>query len=69
MTILVPDLDPEDLDHVSELSDDDVRDGLVDGVSWRGEQLAGQSIRGCRITGADLGEVSWEQDPGSPARG
>ncbi|GIJ30717.1 hypothetical protein Vqi01_58790 [Micromonospora qiuiae] len=60
VTILLPDLDPEDLDQVSDLSDDDVRDGLVDGVSWRGEQLVDQSVRGCRITGADLGEVSWE---------
>ncbi|MCZ7420588.1 pentapeptide repeat-containing protein [Verrucosispora sp. WMMA2121] len=60
VTFLLPDLDPEDLDQVSDLSDGDLRDGLVDGVSWRGEQFAEQSIRGCRITGSDLGEVSWE---------
>ncbi|MFD1084063.1 pentapeptide repeat-containing protein [Micromonospora andamanensis] len=60
VTILVPDLDSADLDQVTDLSDGDVLDGLVDGVSWRGEQLVDQRIRGCRITGADLGEVSWE---------
>ncbi|MER5453918.1 pentapeptide repeat-containing protein [Micromonospora sp. NPDC002389] len=60
VTILLPDLDPEDLDQVADLSDGDVRDGLVDGISWRGEQLAEQSVRGFRIIGADLGEVSWE---------
>lgn len=60
VTILLPDLDPEDLDQVTDLSDGDVRDGLIDGASWRGEQLAEQSVRGCRIIGADLGEVSWE---------
>ncbi|MFI7026979.1 pentapeptide repeat-containing protein [Micromonospora sp. NPDC049900] len=60
VTILLPDLDPEDLDQVTDLFDEDIRDGLFDGVSWRGGQLADRSIRGCRITGADLGEVSWE---------
>ncbi|MFF0719353.1 pentapeptide repeat-containing protein [Micromonospora sp. NPDC003816] len=60
VTLLLPDLHPEDLDQVTDLSDGDLRDGLIDGVSWRGEQLVEQSIRGCRITGADLGEVSWE---------
>ncbi|MEV6811711.1 pentapeptide repeat-containing protein [Micromonospora sp. NPDC051296] len=60
VTILVPDLDPEDLDQVTDLADDDICDGLIDGVSWRGEQLADHDVRGCRITGADLGEVSWE---------
>lgn len=60
VTILLPDLDLEDLDQVTDLSDDDIRDGLVEGVSWRGEQIADRSVRSCRITGADLGEISWE---------
>lgn len=60
VTILLPDLDPEDLDQVTDLPDDDLRDGLVEGVSWRGQQIADLSIRGCRITGADLGEITWE---------
>lgn len=60
VTILLPDLDPEDLDQVTELPDDDIRDGLVEDVSWRGQQIAVLSIRGCRITGADLGEITWE---------
>lgn len=59
MTILLPDLDPEDLDQVTDLSDD-IRAGLVEGVSWRSEHIAGWTVWGCRITGADLGEISWE---------
>nr|MDT0663440.1 pentapeptide repeat-containing protein [Micromonospora sp. DSM 115978] len=58
--ILLPDLDPEDLDQVTDLPDDDLRDGLVEDVSWRGRQIANLNIRGCRVTGADLGEVNWE---------
>ncbi|MGK5442257.1 pentapeptide repeat-containing protein [Micromonospora sp. URMC 105] len=60
VTILLPDLDPEDLDQVTGLPDDDIRDGLVEDASWRGQQIADLSIRGCRITGADLGEINWE---------
>lgn len=60
VTLLLPDLDQEDLDQVTDVPDDDLRDGLVEDVSWRGQQIADLSIRGCRITGADLGEINWE---------
>ncbi|MEH1053805.1 pentapeptide repeat-containing protein [Micromonospora sp. CPCC 206171] len=60
VTILLPDLDSEDLDQVTDLPDSDLRDGLVENVSWRGQQIADLSIRGCQITGADLGEINWE---------
>ncbi|MDM4720152.1 pentapeptide repeat-containing protein [Micromonospora sp. WMMA1363] len=60
VTILLPDLDPEELDPVTDLTDDDLRDGLVEEVSWRGRQIEDQGIRGCRITASDLGEITWE---------
>ncbi|WP_030487314.1 pentapeptide repeat-containing protein [Micromonospora chokoriensis] len=60
VTLLLPDLDPEDLEQVTDLPDDDLHDGLVEDVSWRGRQFGELSIRGCRITGADLGEITWE---------
>lgn len=60
VTVLLPDLDPEDLDHVTDPTKHDLHDGLVQDVSWRGWQVADWSIRGCRITGADLGEITWE---------
>ncbi|MET7948482.1 pentapeptide repeat-containing protein [Micromonospora sp. NPDC005324] len=60
VTVLLPDLDPEDLDQVTDLPDDDLHDSLVQDASWRGRQIADWNIRGCRITGADLGEITWE---------
>ncbi|MEV6365655.1 pentapeptide repeat-containing protein [Micromonospora musae] len=60
VTILLPDLDPEDLDQITDLPDDDLHDGLMQDVSWRGQQIADRNFRGCRITEADLGEINWE---------
>ncbi|MEV0880487.1 hypothetical protein AB0I85_21980 [Micromonospora echinofusca] len=44
VTVLLPDLDPEDLDQVTGLPDDDLCDGLVEDVVWRGRQIADWSI-------------------------
>ncbi|MEU4471291.1 pentapeptide repeat-containing protein [Micromonospora sp. NPDC023888] len=57
--ILLPDLDPEDLDRVTDLADG-LTEALVEGVSWRGAQLEDPSIRSSMITGGDLSESTWD---------
>jgi hypothetical protein len=57
--ILLPDLDPEDLDSVTQLADG-LTEAFVEGASWRGVQLEDCSISGSRITGGDLSESTWE---------
>ncbi|WP_346536144.1 pentapeptide repeat-containing protein [Micromonospora sp. DPT] len=57
--ILLPDLDPDDLDRVTELADG-LTEAFVEGASWRGVQLEECRIRGSRITGGDLSESTWE---------
>ncbi|MFG3705974.1 pentapeptide repeat-containing protein [Micromonospora sp. NPDC047670] len=59
MTILLPDLDPDDLDSVTDPTDSLV-EALVEGASWRGTQFEECSVRSSRITGADLSESTWE---------
>ncbi|MFI6231540.1 pentapeptide repeat-containing protein [Micromonospora echinospora] len=59
LRILLPDLDPEDLDSASDLTDD-LSDAIVEDASWRGAALEDVRIRSSRITGADLSESTWE---------
>ncbi|MGW3607133.1 pentapeptide repeat-containing protein [Micromonospora sp. NPDC005161] len=57
--ILLPDLDPEDLDRVTDLADG-LTEAFVEGASWRGVQLEDHRIRSSLITGGDLSESTWE---------
>ncbi|SCL34540.1 Pentapeptide repeat-containing protein [Micromonospora pallida] len=57
--ILLPDLDPDDLDSTSELTDD-LNDANVEGAAWRGAGLEGVRFRSSRIAGVDLSESTWE---------
>ncbi|MGN9778692.1 pentapeptide repeat-containing protein [Micromonospora sp. H33] len=57
--ILLPDLDPDDLDSVTDLADG-LTEAFVEGASWRGAQLEDPSIRSSRIAGGDLSESTWE---------
>ncbi|MCM0676711.1 pentapeptide repeat-containing protein [Micromonospora phytophila] len=57
--ILLPDLDPDDLDRVTELADG-LTEASVEGASWRGVRLEDCRIRSSRITGGDLSESTWE---------
>ncbi|WP_027660360.1 pentapeptide repeat-containing protein [Salinispora fenicalii] len=57
--VLLPDLDPDDLDATTDL-DDDLTEALVEGAAWRGAQLADVSIRSSLLAGVDLGESTWE---------
>ncbi|MEU4568977.1 pentapeptide repeat-containing protein [Micromonospora sp. NPDC023956] len=59
LRILLPDLDPDDLDSTSDLSDD-LSDAAVAGASRRGAALDGIRVRSSRITGVDLSESAWE---------
>lgn len=57
--ILLPDLDPDELDRVTEPADG-LTEALVEDASWRGVRLEDCRIRGSRIAGGDLSESSWE---------
>ncbi|MEE6257993.1 pentapeptide repeat-containing protein [Plantactinospora sonchi] len=57
--VLLPDLDPEDLDNVTDPASD-LTEASIEGVSWRSVQLEDISIRSSRIAGADLSESTWE---------
>lgn len=59
LRILLPDLDPDDLDSISDLTDD-LSDATVEDASWRGAVLDDIRVRGSRLTGVDLSESTWE---------
>ncbi|WBB82114.1 pentapeptide repeat-containing protein [Micromonospora sp. WMMD882] len=59
LRILLPELDPDDLDSVSDLTDD-LSDAIIEDASWRGAALDDIRVRGSRITGVDLSESTWE---------
>ncbi|MEU8130421.1 pentapeptide repeat-containing protein [Micromonospora sp. NPDC049049] len=57
--VLLPDLEPDDLDTTTELADG-LTEALVEGAGWRGSHLEDVSIRSSLITGVDLSESTWE---------
>ncbi|WP_428961626.1 pentapeptide repeat-containing protein [Micromonospora fluostatini] len=59
VTILLPDLDPADLDPTTDLNDD-LSEALVEDASWRSAVLEDVRVRGSRIIGTDLSESAWE---------
>ncbi|MEV0328979.1 pentapeptide repeat-containing protein [Micromonospora echinospora] len=59
LRILLPDLDPDDLDSTSELTGD-LSDATVEVASWRGAEFENVSVRSSRISGVDLSESTWQ---------
>ncbi|GGL88493.1 hypothetical protein GCM10012279_02710 [Micromonospora yangpuensis] len=59
VTILLPDLDPADLDPTTDLADD-VSDALVEDAGWRRAVFDDVRVRGSRIVGVDLSESTWD---------
>ncbi|WBB70600.1 pentapeptide repeat-containing protein [Micromonospora sp. WMMD812] len=57
--ILLPDLEPEDLDTTTNLADG-LTEALVNGAAWHNLHLEDVSIRSSLITGVDLSESTWE---------
>jgi uncharacterized protein YjbI with pentapeptide repeats len=59
LKILIPDLDPRDLDPVAGEPDGDLLEALVDGASWTGNHLGGARISQCHLIGVDLSDAAW----------
>ena len=59
LRILLPELDPDDLDTISDPTDD-LSDATIENVSWRGGTLDGVTVRGSRLVGVDVSESGWE---------
>ncbi|WP_431895774.1 pentapeptide repeat-containing protein [Micromonospora haikouensis] len=59
LRILLPELDPDDLDTISEPTDD-LSDATIEDALWRGVMLDGVTIRGSRLIGLDVSESSWD---------
>jgi pentapeptide repeat protein len=59
LKILIPDLDPRDLDPVAEEPDEDVHEALVDGASWTGNRLGAARISQSHLIGVDLSDAVW----------
>ncbi|MEU8210645.1 pentapeptide repeat-containing protein [Micromonospora sp. NPDC049044] len=57
--VLLPDLDPDDLDTTTDLAGG-LTEALVEGPAWRGAHLEGATIRSSMITAVDLSESTWE---------
>src|SRR5689334_18208029 len=57
--ILLPDLDPRDLDPVADEPDGDLVEAFVDGVSWTGLQLSGDRLSQSHLVGVDLSDAVW----------
>ena len=56
--ILLPDLDPRDLDPVTGDPGDGLVEALVDGASWTGLRLSGR-VSGSHLIGVDLSDAAW----------
>ncbi|MEV4726197.1 pentapeptide repeat-containing protein [Micromonospora humida] len=59
LRILLPELDPDDLDTIGDPTDD-LSDATIENVSWRGGTLDGVTVRGSRLVGVDVSESGWE---------
>jgi uncharacterized protein YjbI with pentapeptide repeats len=59
LRILLPDIDPRDLDETTDPPDDDVVEAMVDGADWARNRLGGSRIRLSLLTGVDLTEAGW----------
>ncbi|OLB82237.1 MAG: hypothetical protein AUI14_00965 [Actinobacteria bacterium 13_2_20CM_2_71_6] len=59
LRILLPDLDPRDLDPVIDQPDDDLHEAMVDGATWTGHQLAGARVSQSHLLGVDLTDAVW----------
>jgi uncharacterized protein YjbI with pentapeptide repeats len=59
LDILTPDMDPRDLDEVSEPPDDELLEAAVDGADWAGLRLGGTRVRLSHLVGVNLSESTW----------
>jgi len=59
LRILIPDLDPRDLDDVDEAPDDELFEAKVDGADWARLELGGGRIRSSHLVGVDLSNSTW----------
>jgi uncharacterized protein YjbI with pentapeptide repeats len=59
LKILIPDLDPRDLDPVAAEPDDDLHEALVEGGSWTGNHLGGGRVSQSHLIGVDLSDAVW----------
>jgi len=58
LRILAPDLDPRDLDDVTEPPEYELDEAKVDGADWAGLQLGG-GLRLSHLTGVSLAQATW----------
>ncbi|RKR87445.1 uncharacterized protein YjbI with pentapeptide repeats [Micromonospora pisi] len=61
LDVLVPDLDPRDLDEVTGLPDGDLVEALITEESWSGSRLYETRIRSSQLTGVDASNAAWEK--------
>jgi uncharacterized protein YjbI with pentapeptide repeats len=59
LRVLAPDIDPRDLDDVTEPTDDDIVEAKVDGADWKGHQLVGARVSGSHLVSVNLAEAGW----------
>ncbi|MDT5037714.1 MAG: hypothetical protein QOE03_2899 [Micromonosporaceae bacterium] len=59
LRVLIPDLDPRDLDATADPPDDDLDEAMVDGADWSGRTLAGAGIRRSHLLGVTLTDATW----------
>jgi len=59
LRVVIPDVDPADLDPVTEPPDDDLVDVRADGAVWPELELRGARFWGSLFTGVDLSGVVW----------
>ena len=57
--VLVPDLDLDDLDPVTDAPDDDLADSNVEGVAWPELELPGVRFQGSRFVGVEMPDATW----------
>jgi uncharacterized protein YjbI with pentapeptide repeats len=59
LAVLLPDLDPRDLDEVREPPVDELVEAKVDGADWGRVQLAGVPVRASHLLGVSLAGAGW----------
>jgi uncharacterized protein YjbI with pentapeptide repeats len=59
LRIPAPDLDPRDLDPVTDPPDDDLVEAKVDGASWHGLRLGGGRVSQSHLVAVDLSDAAW----------
>jgi len=68
LKILIPDLDPRDLDTVEEPPDGELLEALVDGADWAGLELDTARLRLSRLVQVNLANATWRRPTVSGCR-